>query len=111
MLDIVNNEYNAVNGLGDSSDKQNIDSDKGVSGDGSVINNINETLKTAGDVAANIISASNSGKNNYSNGGYNYNNGYNTVPVNTNSKDYLPWIIGGCAVLLLFGMMVMNNKK
>lgn len=107
MLEIVSNEINAVNGLGDGDG----------SGDGI---NWTEVLKTTievgGDVAETAIKEKNSGGSSSSGSGNDYRIRLNTTGAGgTSSKkstnDYLPWIIGGLGVLLIFGMMTMNNNK
>ena len=103
MQTIVNNEIKAATGVGD------LDWD-------SIIN-------TAITTTPDIINAANSGKQNNSNSG----SGSTVVggdpatvtpgtrPLNTTSSkstaDYLPWILGGAAVLLLFVMMSQQKSK
>lgn len=108
MLEIVSNEINAVNGLGDGD------------GSGNGINwtdVIKTTLEVGGDVAETAIKEKNSGGSSSSGSSSDYSINLNTRDAGSNSKknnninNYLPWIIGGLGVLLLFGMMTMNNNN
>lgn len=107
MLEIVSNEINAVNGLGDGDG----------SGNGIDWTDVIKTsIEVGGDVAETAIKEKNSGGSSSSSSGSDYNIRLNTTGAGGTSNkkstnDYLPWIIGGFGVLLIFGMMTMNNNK
>ena len=115
MLEITNNEINAFHGLsGDDDGKVARDPNAtgGTSGDGNgwttAQNIIDSTgnLLNAGANFANSLHSNNTGSN--YNGGYNYNN-YNPGTTNvkqSNTMDYLPWILGGLGAILLIGLII-----
>lgn len=106
MYDLAQEEISSVNGLGT------------INGNGWLANNALDLVNTAGNVAANIISATKGGNSNTSTTGQYV--GGNTatqspvfIPVSTGTTekketDWTPIIIGGVALVAV--LMFMNKK-
>ena len=108
MYDIAQQEINSVNGLGGLSS---------INGSGWLANNALDLINTAGNVTANIISATKG--NNTSGNNNNYVGGntatqapvYIQTPTTTTEKKEMNWtpiIIGGVALVAV--LMFMNKK-
>lgn len=127
MYDIANSEINSFNGLGGDDVPASVltpqsetpTATTGGSGmDWTSI--VNTGLQVGGQVAQTAINANHQGSSGSTTTGGNYAGGNpstyspstRTYGTTSESKttDYLPWIIGGVAVLGLF-MIMMNNKK
>lgn len=131
MLEIAANEINSFNGLSGDGDKANVNpnaqyqpgsgtSDSGTSGNGNgwqTAQNVADLVNQGADIFVKVNdSLNNNSSNNNNNGGY-YASGINTRNVSGNSNnnnketDYLPWILGGLGVIMLFGIMTMSKKN
>lgn len=131
MYTIAENEITTVNGLGDTAVPASVlpseSSSTKASGSGiDWTSVINTGLQQGSNIAQTAINAHNQTGNSNTNNGGNYAGGdpatytpstrtYNTnTSGNTNKgiTDFLPWIIGGVAVVgLMFVMMSNNDKK
>lgn len=125
MYTIAENEITTVNGLGDTAVPASVlpsESSSTKSGSGiDWTSVINTGLQQGSNIAQTAINAHNqTGTNNTNTGGNpaTYTPGTRTYNTNTSGNankgitDYLPWIIGGVAVVgLMFVMMSNNDKK
>lgn len=129
MYDIANTEINSFNGLGGDDVPASVltpHSETATTTGGSTSSDIDWTsivntgLQVGGQVAQTAINANHQGSSGSTTTGGNYAGGnpstyspstrtYGTT-TSESKTDYLPWIIGGVAVLGLF-MILMNNKK
>ena len=113
MLQIAENEINSFNGLaGDGERDIAAAQTGGTSNNGwQTAQNMIDSTSTLINAGANFVDSLNN--NSSSSNGTNYtpyNYNWGVTPAPQKQTDYVPWILGGLGVVLLFGVVMFNKK-